>query len=577
MNKAKVEYKPASPEPRRRTKMDEELQDKSAYSDPSRPNANAGFSTPRTPRVMGIQQMPSLSRSVKSIKKSVTLGGTFTTPMPMPFRDDGLPDWDAPTLGSYVSFTLENGPLKGRVVVLKRRENGMYVIAEDDHSSKDAANRDKDKSKLEKEDDYIETAQDQIDHDLNEIQDAAETTEIQKSAAWQRKAGKNPRGGLNAAGRASARREGHNLKPPVKSGSSLSDIKRRYSFLSRMSGNPGPEHDENGKPTRLLLSLQVWGASSKADAKAKAAMLKRKIERMEAGSVGKAYSDFQAMASSGGGAGFLSGGGSRRRARRLMRDSDDNKGTVEDEIRHMKSVNFNVNKSQQKGETTMATNSSGRLDNQLVFSVRKASPGTEPAPVRRSRQNQDQVTLERLVRSMVRQELRKNWPPKPEGMSPEEAVAYHRAGLTLAMQRRLAGGEQGPEPISSDDVLAQMKTDKKNRAEDEKAQSQFRSTLPSQNGGWVTDATLDRQAMDRDDRGLPSREMARRAAARARDPRIRRAPRLSDPTNTDFSGAPARGANRFAMSMAKQVQRSQELEAFERSYQKFMKKAKKVK
>lgn len=32
---------------------------------------------------------------------------------------------------------------------------------------------------------------------------------------------------------------------------------------------PGPEY-EGGKPTRLLQSLQAWGASSKADAKAKA-------------------------------------------------------------------------------------------------------------------------------------------------------------------------------------------------------------------------------------------------------------------------------------------------------------------
>jgi hypothetical protein len=37
-----------------------------------------------------------------------------------------------------------------------------------------------------------------------------------------------------------------------------------------MGGNDGPEY-KDGKPTRLLLSLKAWGASSKADAKAKAA------------------------------------------------------------------------------------------------------------------------------------------------------------------------------------------------------------------------------------------------------------------------------------------------------------------
>jgi hypothetical protein len=85
-----------------------------------------------------------------------------------------------------------------------------------------------------------------------------------KSPAWQRKEGKNPAGGLNAKGRASYK--GGTLKAPVKSG----DNPRRASFLARMGGAPGPERDKNGKPTRLLLSLNAWGASSKADAKAKA-------------------------------------------------------------------------------------------------------------------------------------------------------------------------------------------------------------------------------------------------------------------------------------------------------------------
>jgi len=87
-----------------------------------------------------------------------------------------------------------------------------------------------------------------------------------KTPAWQRSEGKNPKGGLNAKGRASLKAEGHNIKAPVKSG----DNPRRASFLARMGNMPGPEHDAKGKPTRLLLSLKAWGASSKADAKAKA-------------------------------------------------------------------------------------------------------------------------------------------------------------------------------------------------------------------------------------------------------------------------------------------------------------------
>jgi|TARA_Y100001936_G_scaffold252129_1_gene310629 hypothetical protein len=88
-----------------------------------------------------------------------------------------------------------------------------------------------------------------------------------KSPAWQRKAGKNPKGGLNAKGRASYKRQtGGTLKAPVKSG----DNPRRASFLARMGNMPGPERDSKGRPTRLLLSLRAWGASSKADARRKA-------------------------------------------------------------------------------------------------------------------------------------------------------------------------------------------------------------------------------------------------------------------------------------------------------------------
>ena len=91
-----------------------------------------------------------------------------------------------------------------------------------------------------------------------------------RTPAWQRKEGKNPKGGLNAKGRASYK--GGTLKPPVKSG----DNPRRASFLARMGGAKGPERDSKGKPTRLLLSLKAWGASSKADAKAKARAISRR-------------------------------------------------------------------------------------------------------------------------------------------------------------------------------------------------------------------------------------------------------------------------------------------------------------
>lgn len=60
-----------------------------------------------------------------------------------------------------------------------------------------------------------------------------------KSPAWQRSEGKNPEGGLNAKGRASAKSEGHNLKPPVsreQAKKSDADAGRRKSFCERMTG-----------------------------------------------------------------------------------------------------------------------------------------------------------------------------------------------------------------------------------------------------------------------------------------------------------------------------------------------------
>jgi hypothetical protein len=93
-----------------------------------------------------------------------------------------------------------------------------------------------------------------------------------KTAAWQRKEGQNPKGGLNEKGRASyARETGGKLKAPVKSG----DNPRRASFLARMGNMPGPM-EKDGKPTRLALALKAWGASSKEDAKEKARAISKR-------------------------------------------------------------------------------------------------------------------------------------------------------------------------------------------------------------------------------------------------------------------------------------------------------------
>ena len=95
------------------------------------------------------------------------------------------------------------------------------------------------------------------------------------SAAWQRKKGKNPKGGLNEAGRKSyeAQNPGSNLKSPVKSG----DNPRRASFLARMGNMPGPEY-KKGKPTRLLLSLRAWGAGAKESARKLAKNISKRLK-----------------------------------------------------------------------------------------------------------------------------------------------------------------------------------------------------------------------------------------------------------------------------------------------------------
>ncbi len=88
---------------------------------------------------------------------------------------------------------------------------------------------------------------------------------LHKTAAWTRKEGKDPKGGLNAKGVASYRREnpGSKLqtavtKKPSELKAGSKDAKRRKSFCARMSGMPGPMKKPNGEPTRKKLALDKW-------------------------------------------------------------------------------------------------------------------------------------------------------------------------------------------------------------------------------------------------------------------------------------------------------------------------------
>ena len=77
----------------------------------------------------------------------------------------------------------------------------------------------------------------------------------EKSAAWQRKEGKNKEGGLNEKGRKSYEREnpGSDLKAPQPEGGP-----RKKSFCARMGGVKGPMKKPNGEPTRKALALRKW-------------------------------------------------------------------------------------------------------------------------------------------------------------------------------------------------------------------------------------------------------------------------------------------------------------------------------
>lgn len=82
-----------------------------------------------------------------------------------------------------------------------------------------------------------------------------------KSPAWTRKEGKNPKGGLNAKGRASAKKQGMNLKPPAPNPKTKKDAARRKSFCSRMKGMKSKltsSKTANDPNSRINKSLRAW-------------------------------------------------------------------------------------------------------------------------------------------------------------------------------------------------------------------------------------------------------------------------------------------------------------------------------
>ena len=80
-----------------------------------------------------------------------------------------------------------------------------------------------------------------------------------ETPAWQRAEGKNPKGGLNAKGRASAKAQGMNLKPPAPNPKTKKDEARRKSYCARSKGQMEmyPEAAKDPK-SRLRLARKAW-------------------------------------------------------------------------------------------------------------------------------------------------------------------------------------------------------------------------------------------------------------------------------------------------------------------------------
>lgn len=82
-----------------------------------------------------------------------------------------------------------------------------------------------------------------------------------KTSAWQRKEGQDPKGGLNAKGRAAYKKEtGGTLKPPAPNPKTKEDAGRKKSYCARSAGQMKqfPKAAANPK-SRLRLARKAWG------------------------------------------------------------------------------------------------------------------------------------------------------------------------------------------------------------------------------------------------------------------------------------------------------------------------------
>ena len=115
--------------------------------------------------------------------------------------------------------------------------------------------------------------------------DATEKKPVKKAAP--KKATKDPKGGLTAAGRKKfAEKEGAHLRPGVQGPADTPEkMVRKGSFLRRHFANPQGPMERDGEPTRLALSAHAWGEPvphTDADAKKLAEKGKELLEEYHA-------------------------------------------------------------------------------------------------------------------------------------------------------------------------------------------------------------------------------------------------------------------------------------------------------
>ena len=80
-----------------------------------------------------------------------------------------------------------------------------------------------------------------------------------KTPAWTRAEGQNPKGGLSAKGRASAKAQGMNLKPPAPNPKTEKDAARRKSFCARSAGQMKQFPEAAKDPeSRLRKARKAW-------------------------------------------------------------------------------------------------------------------------------------------------------------------------------------------------------------------------------------------------------------------------------------------------------------------------------